>query len=285
MKFRRFADRIDALLFGNSFQRITESDDAHIAMITTHADHGNHALARAEIIAYKSARPRMVLRASGRALLHGLKVWLFFHFLMMVSFSAWREGPGALARVLRDTTPLMVGENLAAAAGAIAVGSLVRRFVPISRWSLFAIFRGKGGRISDEAATNVNLMPMRVRYLGLVFGVALLIQIPYFAEIEEFMFRDGRHGWGPSILWSILFGFAHCMVGVPLWAGAGLSVLGFFLAWKYNVGGLDASIQSHASYNVMLVSMALAFYAVRTAVGMWRDLKGWRAGSPSPERA
>ncbi len=63
----------------------------------------------------------------------------------------------------------------------------------------------------------------------LLFGLA----VPFLAEIEEQMFRDGVLEHKKMIKKSLLFGIVHCIMGVSLGTAIAISIAGYFFAVKY----------------------------------------------------
>lgn len=81
-----------------------------------------------------------------------------------------------------------------------------------------------------EGSKSSNIL---IRMLVPVFMIGLLVAVPFLAHAEEKSFRAKCLSWKAITRVSIIFGLIHCIVGIPLGAGLGLSLLGFFLGWKY----------------------------------------------------
>jgi hypothetical protein len=107
-------------------------------------------------------------------------------------------------------------------------------FVPITRIGWMNFFATEGGNIiltpiAGLVKTNIDF----VRYLPAVLLVILLFIAPFFVQIEEEMFRHGHTSKCGVIIWSVFFGLAHLVLGIPVAAGVSLIILGLFLGYKY----------------------------------------------------
>jgi hypothetical protein len=85
----------------------------------------------------------------------------------------------------------------------------------------------------------------------------LLFSLPTIAQWEEKMFREGTMSWQQAIFISLLFGFVHMLVGVPLCAAIVLSFNGLWLTHWYFVGGIQLSTLHHAAYDMIVVGVLL----------------------------
>ncbi|MGF1497589.1 MAG: tetratricopeptide repeat protein [Elainellaceae cyanobacterium] len=110
-----------------------------------------------------------------------------------------------------------------------------------------------------------------VTLLVIGFWVLLVLGIPFWARLEERIFRRGAHTWGKICLRSTQFGLIHLIAGIPILAGFVLIVPGFLFACRYKYvhdrhlaqhrnplqaqeAGVEASTADHAVYNAILVS-------------------------------
>ncbi len=109
--------------------------------------------------------------------------------------------------ISRISVVMVIQNSLIIATVAVALFWLMKLH-PFFRWSLFSLFSG------DGQAVNINLLPMRVRYFGLVFVILLMINIPTIAVMEELIFRQGNKGCAQALFASLLFGLAHCLFGL-----------------------------------------------------------------------
>jgi hypothetical protein len=104
------------------------------------------------------------------------------------------------------------------------------------------------------------------------FWFLLILGIPFWARVEERLFRKGANTWKQICIRSILFGLVHLLVGIPLLAGLVLIVPGFLFACRYKYvrdrhlrwsnnpvqaeeAGVIASTADHAAYNAILVTL------------------------------
>lgn len=116
----------------------------------------------------------------------------------------------------------------------------------------FGILRLIGG-----PATNVAAVGFDVPYFGIVFCLLFMACLPILAEIEEKQFREGTTSWSDGIRRSIVFGFVHMAMGVPLAAAFALIIPGLFYTAMYFKGGVPLATQAHFQYNLILVSLLL----------------------------
>lgn len=77
-------------------------------------------------------------------------------------------------------------------------------------------------------------------YLGLVtaFLALLAVLLPWFAFVEEEVFRAGAEAWGlpVRVMAALVFGAAHLVMLVPLAAALGIAVAGFVYGEVYRRG-------------------------------------------------
>lgn len=111
--------------------------------------------------------------------------------------------------------------------------------------------------------------------LILLFWLALLLGIPFWARLEERLFRRGANTWRQIGIRSTWFGLAHLLAGIPLIGGVVLILPGFLFACRYKYvrdrhlrqtgnafqseeAGVRASTADHAVYNAILITLASA---------------------------
>jgi tetratricopeptide (TPR) repeat protein len=104
------------------------------------------------------------------------------------------------------------------------------------------------------------------------FWGLLIMGIPFWARLEERVFRWGGNSWRQIAVRSTLFGLVHLIVGIPILAGFVLIVPGFLFACRYKFvfsrhlrrsgdilqaqdAGMLASTADHAIYNAILVTL------------------------------
>lgn len=136
------------------------------------------------------------------------------------------------------------------------------------------LFGGESGnmlvRPIQEGSESANIL---VRLMVPAFFIALVFVLPFLAQTEERIFRQGCDDWVSIAKQSVKFGLVHCLVGVPLGAGIALIIPGLFYGLKYkcafnrNIHVMDyrqaedeavmVSTVYHTMYNMILVSLLL----------------------------
>lgn len=142
----------------------------------------------------------------------------------------------------------------------------IKSLAPFTTWSIFRLF-GK------ESSGNVSVAPLKIPYFSAVFFAFFVVNLPYLAMVEERIFREGTSGWKDAIVRSLLFGFVHCLVGVPLYAGAALSLAGLWFSFMYFKGGVEASALHHATYNLIWAAL-VAVILVANHIEHWKGTTG-----------
>lgn len=104
-------------------------------------------------------------------------------------------------------------------------------------------------------ATNLAAAPMQLPWVGPIFFVLFLLNIPYFASMEESLFRKGTRSWPDALLRSLAFGLVHCIMGVTVAMGLALSIGGLWFSWNYFRGGEERSTLHHATYNLIAIGL------------------------------
>ncbi|HIK57383.1 MAG TPA: tetratricopeptide repeat protein [Synechococcales cyanobacterium M55_K2018_004] len=124
-----------------------------------------------------------------------------------------------------------------------------------------------------ETAASVGLSSATA--LILLFWALLMFGIPFWARLEERIFRKGANTWRQIAVRSTQFGLVHLLAGIPIVGGLVLILPGFLFACRYKFvrdrhfkrtrdaaaaqeAGLTASTQDHAVYNAILITMAVA---------------------------
>ncbi len=164
--------------------------------------------------------------------------------------------------VFSNITFLIVLQNFLVALCIIAICIGLMELSSILKWSWFSLFNTRNeltGEIIEHQGENINVTPMKVKYLGPVFAILLALNLPQFAHIEEVWFREGTRSWQHGLILSFIFGMLHCLVGVPLAAGLALSVAGLWFTHQYFIGGVELSTVHHTTYNLILISVGFAF--------------------------
>lgn len=132
---------------------------------------------------------------------------------------------------------------------------------------------------SNTLLTTVNKTLRKIDFsliFLVVFWLLLILLLPFWANLEEQMFRKGAHTWGKIAVRSMLFGFAHLFAGIPILGGVVLIVPGFLFACRYKYvydrylqrthnplqaqeAGVMASTADHAVYNAILITAVVGF--------------------------
>lgn len=151
--------------------------------------------------------------------------------------------------VYAQVRPLQVLEDIGLVVVVLLVMGGLTSLHPVFTWWLGRLFKLK----SD--GTNINLMPIRVPILGPIYLFLLAFVLPVICYWEETIFRQGTHDWKDAIVRSLLFGFVHMLVGVPLGAAIALSVAGLWLSICYLQGGILLSTVHHTTYDLIILTI------------------------------
>lgn len=115
------------------------------------------------------------------------------------------------------------------------------------------------------------------------FWLMLMVGIPFWARLEERIFRQGANSWRQICIRSVQFGLVHLLVGIPILAGFVLIVPGFLFACRYKYvysaylkrhrnplkaqeAGMLASTADHAVYNAILVTIFVVTLAISNVI-------------------
>ncbi|MBD2740978.1 tetratricopeptide repeat protein [Coleofasciculus sp. FACHB-1120] len=118
------------------------------------------------------------------------------------------------------------------------------------------------------------------KVLMVIFWICLILMVPFWAGLEEKIFRQGANTWKQIIGNSTAFGLVHITVGIPIYAGFLLIIPGFLFACRYKFvhdqsfrknnnekiaqeAGVQASTADHAIYNAILITF-LVFVMLTT---------------------
>jgi len=158
--------------------------------------------------------------------------------------------------VIAQIRPMMILQNIIVIILVVSACAGLMAIHPIFKWSWFCLFSSKEEE-SEVVGTNIAVIPTQVKWFGIFFAIILFLNIPYLAQLEEGIFREGTGNWKEGIVWSIYFGMLHCYVGVPLGVGLALSVGGLWFTHQYFIGGTELSTLHHTTYNLIIVSLLL----------------------------
>lgn len=148
-----------------------------------------------------------------------------------------------------------------------------------SRWGFDALAALPAKALADPSigpitAAHATILLNATTLFVLVFWIMLLLGIPFWARLEERIFRQGAHSWRKICVRSTQFGLVHLLAGIPLLGGFVLIVPGFLFACRYKYvrdrhfrrhgdpqradeAGVMASTADHAAYNAILVTLVV----------------------------
>jgi hypothetical protein len=128
----------------------------------------------------------------------------------------------------------------------------------ILSFSLWKLFNFQSGIIK-----NFEFLPIRLKFLGPIFILLIIINLPAVVYMEEYIFRNNTQSWLDGIIWSFLFGLAHFIGGIPLGACIAISLAGLWFTELYFIGGLDAAILGHFTYDVIILASVFVELVIR----------------------
>lgn len=105
------------------------------------------------------------------------------------------------------------------------------------------------------AGQNLLVAGLRIPFFVWVFLALLMLNVPRLALNEEYLFREGVHGRVKVGLYSVMFGLAHCLVGVPVSIGLALTIAGLWFAYQYRLGGVERAAAYHAIHNWIILTL------------------------------
>lgn len=170
--------------------------------------------------------------------------------------------------VISNITVWMVAQNLAIIVVVISAFVVLTKVHPVFKWSWFSLFRTQEDEVAgrESEGTNINIMPMHIKYFGLVFALLLMANLPSFAMTEEKWFRAGTDNWLEGLYVSFLFGILHCLVGVPIGAGVAITLCGVWFTHQYFLGGIELSALHHTTYNLIFISVLFLFLVLKHVI-------------------
>lgn len=155
----------------------------------------------------------------------------------------------------------------------IGVALLLDIYTPILRWGWYILLSGKPGNFLFSAPLELNWKTVTVAVLLL-----LILLAPFLAELEERVFRKGRHKPKQWIKSSVVFGLVHLIMGVSIYVGIALIFAGFGYTYEYlrayrkykdrypyssedeaMEAGVESSTAMHTLANTVLLSILVVF--------------------------
>ncbi|MDD3487678.1 MAG: hypothetical protein PHF35_04895 [Candidatus Moranbacteria bacterium] len=187
-----------------------------------------------------------------------LKIWWSATMLLLMTAGLFDGSLSKNLAVMSHINLTIFGQNLLVITSIILVFLGLRKLHPFFNWSWWRLFKPKG---SDEYENgkNINFIPTDIKWVGLLFCILLILNLPALALQEENWFRLGTITWTQGLYRSLLFGMMHCLVGIPLAAGIALTIGGLWFTHQYFIGGVDLSSLHHTTYNLILGAILLIF--------------------------
>ena len=168
----------------------------------------------------------------------------------------------------------------------ITLGIVVYLHVPeFLRWGWGSLIFGNSGNVALQPLDTASQVGQKVsqiqgngfdyRWIFMIpVWIIFILAFPFWAEVEEKIFRQGVHSWKGITISSIKFGLVHLMMGIPLCWAFTLSVPGFLFACRYKyvyhrylrqfkdeakaqAVGVRASTADHAIYNAILITLSV----------------------------
>lgn len=159
---------------------------------------------------------------------------------------------------------IVVAVVMLIAAGLIKTNKIFKfSIVSLFSWLKRKFIDSDSENNDDKISGNFNLIPVQIKYFGLLFVIILAFNLPQFAGIEEHWFREGLLSWKSALIMSLALGMVHCLVGVPIGAGVAISFAGLWFSYQYFNGGVELSTVHHTTYN--LVAISLLFFVLLVA--------------------
>jgi hypothetical protein len=196
-------------------------------------------------------------------------VWYVFLTVPMISNIWDKERMTRIWEIFSQITSEMVFQNAVAIVVALGMSKVLKKAWPILNWSWLSLFAKKGS--TKDSGTNIQLLPAKIKYFGLVFIVLIGINLPLFAQLEEQLFRQGTRSWSHGVVLSLFFGLVHCLVSVSLGVALAQSMVGLWLTHQYFIGGIELATAHHTTYNFIIVSILFVCLILMHITGSFDD--------------
>jgi hypothetical protein len=193
-------------------------------------------------------------------------------------FEAARTSVGARRRTLALVQGLRVRHFLRAVpiVAVIVSTAWVLIQLPILSFGWWSMIGGEGNPVVGVTDRDYGIVSVVV---PLCFIGLLIVGMPLLVAREEWVFRRGaeQRGTVRNLGRSVLFGLAHAVIGIPIGAALALSIGGVYLTWCYlegwqetrsQTGALLESTRAHLAYNLTIITLVLASFAVLLAFGV-----------------
>lgn len=142
-----------------------------------------------------------------------------------------------------------------------SIGILYPYIPEFLKFSLFSLLDKDGTNANIEIINKSNDVSI---YLTIIIFLFFALLLPKAAYWEEQKFRQGHENIKQSIWSNIKFGMVHCIIGIPVYVGILLILIGFILTLKYlstyrktnsHKLAVESSTSLHGKYNIILVSI------------------------------
>jgi len=142
-----------------------------------------------------------------------------------------------------------------------SIGLLYPYIPEFLKFSLFSLLDKDGTNANIEIINKSNDISV---YLTIIIFLFFALLLPKSAYWEEQKFRQGHEKFSQSIWSNIKFGMIHCLIGIPVYVGIFLIIIGFILTLKYlstyrktnsHKLAVESSTSLHGKYNIILVSI------------------------------
>lgn len=145
-----------------------------------------------------------------------------------------RKRRGFIKDVWSRVTPRVVLETIAMLGVVVALAVAGWHWAPFLQHGWLGWATGSEGNALFSPIAHMSFSQYwGLRVLGALCFGAILLMLPFWAEVEEKIFRAHRLEWNRIVKASIVFGLVHLIVGVPLIAAPILSVVGLFYGFVY----------------------------------------------------
>lgn len=161
--------------------------------------------------------------------------------------------------VYRRIRPRGVALNVTVLAVTISLYVLLVRILPWLNYSWISAVVAAGSGQAQAGGTNPIAAPLFLPLIGPMFAALLLFCLPLLTRAEERAFRRGTRSMVHAVPRSLVFGLAHCIVGVPLAAGLAISVPGMWFSYVYLTAersgkdGVETAAIAHTTANAVLI--------------------------------
>ncbi|MDN5696537.1 MAG: hypothetical protein L0G70_01030 [Rubrobacter sp.] len=148
-----------------------------------------------------------------------------------------RENRRYCVELYKSMRPRHIGSALLIAALTLAAYFTISSAVPALDVSWLSLLSNDGS--SGQEGSNVLIAPATLPVLGPIFIALLMFNMPLITRLEERLFRGGTRSYLGAIPRSLVFGLAHCLVGVPVAAGLAIAIPGMWFTHAYMAGEKD----------------------------------------------